>query len=105
MVLDEGGPVVQRQLGGSVGVSARYVTELVDALEADRLVVRRPHPTDRRARLVALTRRGKAAAAQMRSEREGFARLLFGDVEPTELEGLVAVLDRVIARLEGLEAE
>jgi MarR family transcriptional regulator, organic hydroperoxide resistance regulator len=35
-----------------------YVTSLADALEARGLVERRPHPSDRRVKMIALTRKG-----------------------------------------------
>jgi len=64
--------LAQLQLGGAArpsvlavefGVAPRTITELVDTLERDGLVVRHPDPTDRRALLVALTSEGEAALA------------------------------------------
>ncbi len=42
------------------------VTSLVDGLEAAGLAERRSHPTDRRVKMVALSRTGEAALAQAR---------------------------------------
>ena len=55
-----GGPRRPHDLGGELGVTARNVTGLVDALEHDGLVERLPHPSDRRATLVRLTVAGTA---------------------------------------------
>jgi DNA-binding MarR family transcriptional regulator len=53
-----GGPRRMLDLGGELGVTARNVTGLVDALQRDGLVERLPHPNDRRAVLVRLTPAG-----------------------------------------------
>src|SRR5579883_2211404 len=56
------GPTIMCGLRDELGVSARQVTNLVDALEAEGLVKRAPHATDRRATLVELTPKGSALA-------------------------------------------
>ncbi|WP_327290437.1 MarR family winged helix-turn-helix transcriptional regulator [Streptomyces sp. NBC_01198] len=57
-------PLRMRDLGDVLNVAARTVTSLVDALEREGLVVRLPHPTDRRAYLLALTDRGRTTHAK-----------------------------------------
>ena len=99
LVLHKGGPMVQRQLGDSLRCTPRYVTTLVDALEAEGLVRRRAHPTDRRATLVSLTARGTAAANKMDAERVEAARWLLGDVPATDLATFVAIADQVLERV------
>jgi DNA-binding MarR family transcriptional regulator len=59
-----GGPAIMRDLGDQLGVSPRNMTAMVDALEDAKLVVRRPHPTDRRATLVELSPAGAREAEQ-----------------------------------------
>src|SRR5215472_5985662 len=49
-----------------LGVTARTVTTLVDALERDGLLVRLPDPTDRRATLLAMTERAHTQFEQVR---------------------------------------
>ena len=60
--LHSGGPAKMADLATLLGISARNMTALVDALEEARLVVRRPHPSDRRAILIELTPGGIGAA-------------------------------------------
>jgi DNA-binding MarR family transcriptional regulator len=98
-VLHERGPMVQRELSQVLRCTPRYVTGLIDVLEAQGWVARRPHPTDRRATLVTLTERGTATAARMHAEREESAAALFGDVAADDLETFVAVLDQVLDRI------
>jgi DNA-binding MarR family transcriptional regulator len=49
------GPMMMSALRDELGVSATNITALVDALEKDKMVVRKPHATDRRATLIAIT--------------------------------------------------
>ncbi|MPZ88788.1 MAG: MarR family transcriptional regulator [Nitriliruptorales bacterium] len=55
------GSQIMSGLRDHLGVTARSVTALVDALEAEALVRRVPHPSDRRATIVELTDQGRAA--------------------------------------------
>jgi DNA-binding MarR family transcriptional regulator len=93
------GPAVQRKLSQVLGVTPRYVTVLVDALEADGWVKRGPHPTDRRATIVALTEHGQKMTATMDSERQAWAEQLFGDVPPKELSAFISVIKRLETQL------
>jgi DNA-binding MarR family transcriptional regulator len=50
------------ELAATLGIDAPYTTIVVDDLQRQGLVERRPHPTDRRAKVVVATRRGRVAA-------------------------------------------
>jgi DNA-binding MarR family transcriptional regulator len=52
------------ELADAHGIDAPYATVIVDDLEARGLVLRSPHPDDRRRKLVSLTPAGAAAAAR-----------------------------------------
>ena len=52
------------QLADHLGVTPRNVTALVDGLEGEGLVQRKPHPSDRRATLVELSSSGDRLAQQ-----------------------------------------
>jgi DNA-binding MarR family transcriptional regulator len=51
------------ELARGANMSPQAMGELVDELEQLEYVVRRPDPTDRRAKLIILTRKGQACAA------------------------------------------
>jgi DNA-binding MarR family transcriptional regulator len=55
-------PMSMRELADMLGIDPPNATVLVDDLEAQGYVRRQPHPTDRRAKLVEATRKGKALA-------------------------------------------
>jgi DNA-binding MarR family transcriptional regulator len=59
--LEADGPLTQRQLGDRLLLTSGAVTMLVDRLERAGLVERRPHPHDRRAVLVELSRASSSA--------------------------------------------
>ena len=57
-------PMSMGELAAALGIDRPNATVLVDDLESLGLVRRRPHPTDRRAKVVEATRKGKALARQ-----------------------------------------
>jgi DNA-binding MarR family transcriptional regulator len=60
-----GSPVSQRELARRLRCDPSNITALADALEVRGLVERRPDPTDRRIRALALTEDGKQAKAEL----------------------------------------
>jgi DNA-binding MarR family transcriptional regulator len=88
------GPLSMGELATALGIDRPNATVLVDDLEAQGIVRRRAHPTDRRARLVEATRRGKALARRangiLATPPAGLAAL-----EPAELEELRRILASV----------
>jgi DNA-binding MarR family transcriptional regulator len=98
-VLHQGGPRTQRQLSEALKCTPRNVTGLVDALEGAGFVARNDHPTDRRATLVTLTKRGTTLVTQWRRDRDLGAAQLIGDTSAAELATVVNVLDRILAAL------
>ena len=55
-------PLAMGELAAALGIDPPNATVLVDDLESQGLARRRPHPTDRRAKLVEATRKGKDLA-------------------------------------------
>ena len=93
------GPSTQRALSRALRVTPRNITGLVDGLEADGIVARKSHPTDRRATIVSLTDKGNALARTLDRDQDQFARELFGEVSTNDLASFTRVLERVLARL------
>lgn len=58
--LEPGEGIPMRDLADHWRCDASYVTSLTDALEERGLAARRPHPTDRRVKMIALTEKGAA---------------------------------------------
>jgi DNA-binding MarR family transcriptional regulator len=73
------GSQIMTSISDELGVTRRNVTALVDALEEEGLVRRRPHPTDRRATVIEMTEAGSASVAGMyEGHREAVAELFSG---------------------------
>jgi DNA-binding MarR family transcriptional regulator len=68
------------KIGQRLQVHPASVTNVIDRLEADFLVQRRPHPTDMRTTLAALTGKGRRLAAKAT---EDLNRSVFADVGPS----------------------
>ena len=98
-VLVHQGPMTQRALADSLGVSARTMTGLIDGLVGTGYVTREPHPTDRRATLVTFTKRGARVAAALQRDQVEFARILFDGMPAKRLNCLVEGLDELLVRL------
>lgn len=71
------------------------VTQLVDRLEADGLVMRAADPSDRRSRLAVLTEPGKTAYAKGLQIRQQTEREIFGALSRDETEALHALLAKL----------
>jgi DNA-binding MarR family transcriptional regulator len=82
------------ELANVIGIDAPYATVVVDDLETQGLVVRRPHPTDRRAKLVELTRKGHQLARRADAIL-GTPPLSLSTLDHADLAALARVLGRV----------
>lgn len=102
--LDRGGPAKQRDLAAALGHSPRNVTTLVDELVAAGHVVRRDHPTDRRAVLVELTPQAVELLEAMAASHVKLAEQLFGHLDPQGRDELESHLTGVAERLAALVA-
>jgi DNA-binding MarR family transcriptional regulator len=98
-VLQTGGPSTQQAIASALGVSARNVSGLVDALESDGFVRRAAHPSDRRAVLVELTARSSEFMIRMQREHQELNSALLAAVEPADLPAFERGIDAVARRL------
>jgi DNA-binding MarR family transcriptional regulator len=93
------GPRKMADLADTLGVTPRAITALVDALEAEDLVQRNAHPTDRRVTMVDLTGGTKTVEAQF-SAFQAVVADLFSDIEDADAEALQRALRRVRERID-----
>jgi MarR family transcriptional regulator, lower aerobic nicotinate degradation pathway regulator len=87
---------MQQELGAAMGIDPSTMVALIDSLEDAGLAKRKPHPRDRRARVVAITpkgrrtlERGRALAAQVEDE-------VLGGLRPAERKELLKLLRRAL---------
>jgi DNA-binding MarR family transcriptional regulator len=96
-----GGPAIMRDLGTQLGTSPRNMTAIVDALEDAHLVVRRRHPTDRRATLIELSPEGAREAEQALGPRISAMSEIFADLSPAERSQFSAILGKLARAIKG----
>jgi DNA-binding MarR family transcriptional regulator len=99
------GPAIMRDLGAQLGATPRNMTAIVDALEEARLVVRRPHPTDRRAILVELSPAGFREADKELGPRLDAMAEIFTGLSAGECEQFSAVLTKLMQAMHGRQGE
>ncbi len=100
-----GGPAIMRDLGTQLGTTPRNMTAIVDAMEEAGLVVRRPHPTDRRATLIELSADGVQAAAQAIGPQLDAISEIFAGLTPIEREQFSAVMGKLMQAMKDREQE
>ena len=91
--LHEQGPTRQNVLAVEFGLSPHSISDMVDALERLGLAERRPDPTDRRAKLVAITEAGEASLDVANATRERLLKHIFGALSEADPETSLRLLD------------
>jgi DNA-binding MarR family transcriptional regulator len=89
---DAGEPLTLGELAERVNCVRSNVTQLVDRLEADGLVERRPDATDRRVIRAALTDRGKELQATGVRLLGGVESEVMGTIQPDQARALGEIL-------------
>lgn len=89
------------EIAACIDVSAPTVTRMLDGLERDGLIERRPSTVDRRAVTIDLTEAGRAAELRVRRRIEAKRRRLFEALSPSDREGAARLLKGLA---EGMDA-
>jgi DNA-binding MarR family transcriptional regulator len=90
------GPLTLGELAAAEGVRSATMTGIVNGLERDGLVRRRPHGSDRRAVQVEATASGRRLLERARAQRIALVASKLGDLSQAELD----LLDRAAELLE-----
>ena len=93
--LHEQGPTRQNVLAAEFGLSPHSITDIVDSLERAGMAERRPDPTDRRAKLVAITDSGEAALDVANATRERLLKEIFGALSEEDRATFLRLLDQM----------
>lgn len=94
------GPLPINVIGRKVMLTSGSITAAVDRLEVQGLVVRRAHPTDRRARVVHLTPVGKKLITGVFAEHQRDMERAASALTPSERVNIIHLLKKL-----GVEAE
>ena len=95
------GPQIMSSISDELGVTRRNITALVDALEEEGLVRRKPHPTDRRATVIEMTGQGERTMDWLYDEHRAAVAELFdvlGAEDQGELTRMLGTLRAALKR-------
>jgi DNA-binding MarR family transcriptional regulator len=76
------------------------ITRLLDRMEQDKLVRRRPDPRDGRVSQVQMTRAGEALFARLARDHEGWTSSVFESLDNAELKQLIGLLGKLRSRVD-----
>ncbi|WP_223198466.1 MarR family winged helix-turn-helix transcriptional regulator [Solihabitans fulvus] len=93
---DSAGEKSPSRLAASLGVSRATVTGLVDGLERDGLVIRRPSAEDGRSAAVVLTARGATTLRELAPEHFGRLEAMVGELSADERATFLDLLGRIV---------
>ncbi len=94
------GPQPVNEIGRRIGLTSGAITAAVDRLESCEFVTREAHPSDRRARVVRLTARGREQAAKLFAGHKTALDSAAGALTKSERATLIQLLKKL-----GLAAE
>ena len=94
-VLAEEDRITQQTLVQRTSSDPNTIGAMVTLLERQNVVTREPHPTDGRARIVILTKKGRQTFARLKTRSENVRRKLEGLFRPDESALLVELLGRI----------
>lgn len=95
--LEEYGPLSQADIGRRLGLDRNDVNGILNRLEADRWVSRRPDPADRRRNIVTLTTAGRRYLGELQEHTDAVQDELLDGLDTAEREQLQALLSKVLA--------
>ena len=93
--LHQAGPLSQQELGSALRINPSNLVGMLDALEADGLVVRPRDPADRRRHLVELTPKGQRRLSQAKRAVEAAEQDLLAPLSRIERENFHRILERL----------
>jgi DNA-binding MarR family transcriptional regulator len=88
---------IQQELGAAMGIDRSTMVLLIDQLEAAGLAERRPCPTDRRAREVAITPKGRRALERGRAMARQVEDEVLGGLTEEERHELLTLMRRAFS--------
>jgi DNA-binding MarR family transcriptional regulator len=93
--LQQAGPLSQQDLGSALRINPSNLVGLLDALEADGLIVRPRDPADRRRHLVDLTAPGQRRLARAKQAAAAAEQELLAPLSEVERKDLHGMLERL----------
>lgn len=99
------GPQRSTDIASALGFAPRTVTEAIDGLERDKLVVREPDPRDRRAKIVSITETGLAVMNAAMEPKQKIVKAIFEVLDEEQKSQLAVILECLSSRTQALQRE
>jgi len=93
-------PLSQTELARRVGVEDATMVAMIDRLVKAGLVVREPSSTDRRVKLVVVTRAGEKLYAKVQAEGAAVRHELLAGLDAAQLRNATELLERLLTMIE-----
>lgn len=90
------------ELAQQLQQSPRTITDAIDALERDKLLIRKRHPTDRRAQLVELTDQGVTALKAVQQPKHDVIEKIFSELDSDQFNLFKSTLHKLEVTAQGL---
>jgi DNA-binding MarR family transcriptional regulator len=87
---------IQQELGSAMGIDPSTMVSLIDQLEKAGLAKRRPHPSDRRARAVTITPKGRRLLERARGMAAEVDEEVLRGLTDSERRELLSLLRRAL---------
>ncbi len=98
--LEESGPLPNAELAALLKVDASTLSRTIDQLDQRGLVVRKPHPTDRRVTLLKLSDRGSQVATTIHVSADALYRSVFDNIpedrRPDVIQGFAQLVEAFV---------
>lgn len=92
------GPCRSTDIACALNFAPRTVTEAIDGLERDRLVMRKPDPEDRRAKIVSITDTGRAVLEAAEHPRKQLLEEIFSALDDNQLDQLYDIVGKLVEK-------
>uniref|UniRef100_Q07I83 Transcriptional regulator, MarR family with acetyltransferase activity n=1 Tax=Rhodopseudomonas palustris (strain BisA53) TaxID=316055 RepID=Q07I83_RHOP5 len=92
------------EIGVTLGLDAGYLSRMLRNFSADGLLAKRPSPTDARQQHLALTAKGRAAAAKLARAADAEAATMLAPLSAADTNRLVAAMATIERLLRGVSA-
>ena len=94
-----GAALRMKELAQKMGVTTGTLTVMIDRLEQQELLQRRPHQTDRRSYLIALTEKGRELFAEHHQYHQRLTEEITASLSREEQSMFSAILGKIIGRM------
>lgn len=95
VLIDSNPGLNQSALARALGIERSTMVAVIDGLEARKLVARRGSTSDRRAKVLSLTRQGKTLLAKVTPKVRNHENRIAADLDAEESAALIALLKRI----------